>query len=168
MWIRRDFDGCGGGRQWFVINPLDPFDANSIVWPLDVEVDCDDYNVGEPSWTEATCNLVGVTLTADTFLFEDGACFKILNHWSIINWCAYNPNFPNQGGRYDYTQVVKIIDTQEPVLSVVDSLCFEIVSEDCTSKNVTLSGSATDEGDCGSDWISYEVSIDMYADWSEN
>jgi len=70
-------------------------------------------------------------------------------------------------GRYEHTQVVKIIDTQDPVLSVVDSLCFA-VDVDCTSKDVSMSGSAIDAGDCGSEWISWEVSIDAYADWTED
>ena len=165
--IRRQFKDCGGGEQWFVILPVDAFDASTITFPADVVVDCDDYEVGEPTWEEATCNLVGVSMESDTFLFEDGACFKILNHWSIINWCVYDPSNPTAGGRYDHTQVLKIIDTQDPVLTVVDSLCFA-VDVDCSSKDVSMSGSAIDAGDCGSEWISWEVSIDAYADWTED
>jgi hypothetical protein len=165
--IRRQFRDCGGGNQWFVINPIDAFDSSTISWPGDVAVDCDDYEVGEPSWEEATCNLVGVSLEADTFYFEDGACYKILNHWSIINWCVYDPSASMPDGRYEHTQVIKIIDTVDPVLTVTDSLCFA-VTVDCESSDVTLAGSATDDGDCGSEWISWDVSIDAYADWTED
>ena len=165
--IRRQFRDCGGGTQWFVILPVDPFDDSTIVWPGDVSVDCDAYDVGEPSWEEATCNLIGVSLESDTFLFEDGACFKILNHWSIINWCVYDPSNPTAGGRYNHTQTIKIIDTQDPVLTVVDSLCFA-VDGSCLSSGVSMSASAVDEGDCASDWIKWQVSIDAYADWTED
>jgi len=165
--IRRQFRDCGGGNQWFVILPVDPFDPSTIVWPDDVSVDCDDYDVGEPYWEEATCNLVGVSLEADTFLFEDGACYKILNHWSVINWCVYDPTNPAAGGKYEYTQTIKIIDTVDPVVTVADSLCFAVTGE-CVSADVSMSGSATDDGDCGSEWISWDVSIDAYADWTED
>ena len=165
--VRRQFRDCGGGEQWFVIRAIDPFDASTITFPDDVVVDCDDAEVGEPSWEEATCNLIGVTLSSDTFLFEDGACFKILNHWSVINWCTFDPSNPTAGGRYDHTQEIKIIDTEDPVLTVVDSLCFA-VDVNCESKDVSMSGSAVDMGDCSSNWLKWEVSIDMYADWTED
>jgi len=165
--IRRQFRGCGDGIQWFVILPVDPFDPTTIEWPDDVVVDCDDYEIDEPTWDEATCNLVGVSLRADTFYFEDGACYKILNNWSIINWCVYDPSNPSLGGRYQYTQEVKIIDTVDPTLTVVDSLCFA-VDTDCLSSDVSMSGSAVDDGDCGSEWISWDVSIDAYSDWIED
>ena len=165
--IRRQFRDCGGGEQWFVIRAVDPFDDSTITFPEDVVVDCDDYEIGMPTWEEATCNLVGVSMESDTFMFEDDACFKILNHWSVINWCVYDPSNPTLGGRYDHTQVIKIVDTQDPILNVVDSLCFA-VDIDCISKDIRMSGSAIDAGDCGSDWISWEVSIDAYADWTED
>ena len=165
--VRRQFRDCGGGEQWFVIRAIDPFDASTITFPDDVVVDCDDAEVGEPSWEEATCNLIGVTLSSDTFLFEDGACFKILNHWSVINWCTFDPSNPTAGGRYDHTQEIKIIDTEDPVLTVVDSLCFA-VDVNCESKDVSMGGSAVDMGDCSSNWLKWEVSIDMYADWTED
>lgn len=165
--IRRQFRSCASCVQWFVIEPIDAFDPNTIVFPDDIIVDCDDFDTGEPEFEESTCNLVGVTITSDTFLFEDGACFKILNHWSIINWCEYDASNPTGPGRYDHTQVVKIIDTQDPEMTVADSLCFA-VDVDCVSKNVQLSASATDEGECGSDWLKWEVVIDVNADWTED
>ena len=58
--VRRQFRDCGGGTQWFVILPLDPFDDTTIVWPDDVTVDCDAYEFDEPYWEESTCNLVGI------------------------------------------------------------------------------------------------------------
>ena len=162
--VRRQFASCASCVQWFVIEPIDAFDPSTIVWPSDQTVDCDDYEMGEPSWEESVCNLVGVTLSSDTFLFEDGACYKILNHWSIINWCIYDASNPNGPGRYNHTQLIKIIDTQDPEMMVEDSLCFA-VDIDCVSANVQLSGSATDEGECGSDWLKWEVTIDLNADW---
>ena len=165
--IRRQFRSCASCTQWFVIEPIDEFDDSTITWPADQVVDCDDFDTGEPDWEPATCNLVGVTLASDTFRFEDGACYKILNHWSIINWCEYDPTFPNDGGRYDWTQEIKIIDTQDPVLTVADSLCFA-VNVDCLSEGVQMSASGNDEGECGSEWLKWEVIIDVNADWTND
>ena len=90
-----------------------------------------------------------------------------MNHWSIINWCVYDPSNPSAGGRYEHTQVIKIIDTQDPVLTVLDSLCFGVDGM-CESEDIVLSGSAVDEGDCGSEWISWDVNIDLYSDWTND
>jgi hypothetical protein len=162
--IRREFD-CG--FQWFVITPIDTFDQSTIEFPSDIVVDCDDYETGEPTFQNATCNLVGFTLESDTFRFEDNSCFKIINRWSVIDWCTYDPTNPTAGGRYESIQTIKLIDTVDPEVSVPDSLCFA-VNQDCTSKGIVLTGSAVDNGDCGSEWISWEVIIDEFADWVPN
>lgn len=165
--IRRQFRNCGGGVQWFIILPVDPFDNTAIVWPEDKVVDCNDYDNGEPDWPETTCNLVGVSVDRDTFMFDGNSCMKILNHWSIINWCLYDPTKPNGPGKYTYTQLVKIIDTTDPEISVQDSICYPVL-DNCSSKDIVLEGNAVDNGKCGSDWIHWEVSIDAYSDWTED
>ena len=168
--VRRRFRDANNTRsvycdQWFVVEPIDNFDSGSIIFPDDVIVDCDDYETGEPTFEESVCNLVGVSLESDTFLFEEGACFKILNKWSVIDWCVYDPTNPALGGRYESVQEIKLIDTVDPVLSVPDSLCYA-VNQECTSKGVVLTGGASDNGDCGSEWIAWEVVIDAFSDWT--
>ena len=163
--LRRQFSSCASCVQWIVIEPLEPFNPASITWPSDMIVDCDEYETGEPEWIESVCHLVGLSLTTDTFRFQDGACFKILNQWSIINWCDYDPGNPGAGGKYEHTQVIKIIDTQDPVVTVEDSITLS-VADNCFSKGLQLSASATDEGECGSEWLKWEVTIDLYSDWN--
>ncbi len=165
--LRRVFKDCGGGNQWFIISPVDPFDNSSLIWPDDVVVDCDDYDNGNPDWLETTCNLVGVSVERDTFMFDNNSCMKILNHWSVINWCLYDPSNPTGPGKYTHTQLVKIIDSVDPEIFATDSLCYAVI-DDCTSKDVVLSANAMDNGKCGGDWIQWEVAIDAYADWTED
>ncbi len=167
--IRRQFrlNNSTACEQWFVIEPVDSFDPSSIAWPSNQVLDCLDADSGEPTWLESTCELVGISLETDTFLFEDGACYKVLNHWSVINWCLYDPAHPTAGGRYNWTQVIKVIDTEDPEVDSEDNVCFA-VDVNCLSKGVTLTASATDNGACASDWIKWEVSVDYYADWTED
>ncbi len=165
--IRRQFKSCSSCTQWFVIEPINPFNPASIGFPADIIVDCDGFDRGEPDWNPATCNLIGVSLTSDTFNFEDGACYKILNHWSIIDWCSYNPTNPNSPGKWDHTQLIKIIDTQDPELTVVDSLCFA-ADQDCSSTGIQLSARAADSGVCKSEWLKWDVTIDLNSDWTSD
>jgi len=165
--IRRQFRDCGGGVQWFIILPVDPFDHTSIIWPDDKLVDCNDYDNGQPDWLESTCNLVGVSVESDTFMFDGNSCMKILNHWSVINWCIYDPTNPYSPGKYTYTQLVKIIDTVDPVISLQDSLQYSVF-DNCTSKDLVLEATAEDNGLCGSDWINWELSVDINSDWIED
>ena len=165
--VRRQFRSCSSCVQWFVIEPIDPFDPNTIEFPDDVIVDCNGGDYGEPSWDITVCELIGVSLEADTFRFEDGACIKILNHWSVINWCNYDPTDPNSAGRYNHTQVVKIIDSQDPIITAVDSLMFP-VDDACVSAGGELTARANDEGVCGSDWLKWELTLDLNADWTQD
>ena len=163
--IRRQFKSCSSCTQWFVIEPINPFNSSSISFPNDMIIDCDDYDTGEPDWSHATCNLIGVSVESDTFIFEDGACFKVLNHWTIIDWCTYDPSNPLSFGKWEYTQVIKLIDTQDPILTAADSLCFQ-ADEDCYSSGIRLSAFANDEGKCGSEWMKWEVTVDLNSDWT--
>ncbi len=165
--IRRQFKSCSSCTQWFVIEPIDPFNPISIVFPADIIVDCDAADIGEPDWENAVCTLIGVSVESDTFYLEDGACMTILNHWSIINWCEYDPTQPTTGGRWNHTQIVKIIDTQDPIITAADSLCFA-VNEYCVSGGGAITARANDEGDCGSKWIKWELTIDLNADWTSD
>jgi hypothetical protein len=165
--IRRLFrqDGQTICEQWFVIERGDSFDPASIEFPDDLIVDCDDYDTGEPTFDQAVCNLVGVTLESDTFVYESGAaCLQILNHWSIIDWCTYDPSFPNAGGRYDHTQVISLVDREDPVVVSPDGVQFP-VGADCLSKGVVLSAVGTDNGECGSEWIGWDIDVDIDGDW---
>ena len=164
--IRRQFreDGRTICEQWFVIESSHVFDPTTITFPRDLTVDCDNYETGEPTFDQTSCTLIGVTVETDTFRYETGACMQVLNHWSIIDWCTYNPQSPNSGGRYDHTQIISLVDREDPVVTSVDSIQYP-VGVDCLSKGVVLSAVGTDNGECGSDWISWNIDVDIDGDW---
>ena len=164
------------------------FDPSSISFPADIEVDCDGYDSGEPTWTEVECNLVGFTLETEDFLFEADACIKTINTWTVIDWCAFDPSDPDLNdvdelpapgqeldpfihdtgeveGRYQHAQVIKILDTEAPQI-IGEELQSIAIDQDCTSKGIQVSIVGMDEGLCSSEWLSWEVTLDLFADWT--
>ncbi len=178
-----NLDACGAGfviRRWNIegntslfcdqridLTALAPFDGN-INWPRDREVDgCpDEVDGGEPGWTAGPCDVIGYTVESDTFDFEDGACFKILNHFTVIDWCQYEPNAPgwNGEGLYEHTQVIKVFDDTRPEILDCDDKMFSL---DANCEHVlTLTNSANDPGseNCPTSWLKWQVLVDTWAD----
>lgn len=90
-------------------NNTDPNDG--VRWPCDVIItNCpDDFgNTGEPQIFADACSLIGVTFEDTRFEISDGACYKILREWKVIDWCQYNP--ATGYGLWSYTQVIKVHD----------------------------------------------------------
>lgn len=91
-------------------NPQD-----GVIWPCDVLLtSCpeDLGNTGEPVIFDDACSLIGVTYEDTRFDFVDGACFKILRRWSVIDWCQYDSQ--TGAGLWNYTQVIKVHDEDGP------------------------------------------------------
>ena len=160
--IRREFDGC---TQWFVLEPTAAFDPSTIVWPADQTVVCEQVDSGEPTFLAPECMLVGVDVVREDVTFEEGSCQKILYHWTIVDWCTFDPSNPEGGGIFEWTQVINVIDDVAPEVVGEDGLCFGVDTEECTRKGISLSAVGTDEGDCPSAWLSWEIQVDFNADW---
>ncbi|MBK9678125.1 MAG: hypothetical protein IPO69_04520 [Saprospiraceae bacterium] len=97
----------------------------------------------------------------------DGACYKIIRTWTLIDWCIYDPNAhtihpdvivddrlrandkdracifrnikDNGDGYVKYVQIIKVTDHQAPVVTCKDStLC---ITSGCTANvNIPLVG----------------------------
>lgn len=153
-------------------NPFPAF-AGSIIWPPDLTTDCTtDAADRKPTWTSGPCDQIGVSLKSDTFYFEGNACMKILNKWTVINWCTYNPNASVPVGYYTHTQTIKVIDEVKPVLGSCADLMFEINDHNdddndgnrCERRSLVLTQTATDQGQCASDWLKWIVFVDLWGD----
>lgn len=182
-------NGCGNGyvlRTWRIksrptivctqritkYNPY-PLFAGTINWPPDRTTDCTvNIAADKPTWTSGPCDQVGVSLKSDTFYFEGDACLKILNKWTVIDWCQYDPNSSSSEGYYTRTQTIKVVDNVKPVLGPCGDLMFEINDHNdadndgnlCERKNLTLTQTATDQGQCASDWLKWVVFVDLWGD----
>ena len=178
--IRRQWRSGGSTicEQWFVLEPNgNPFDPSTIEFPDDINVSCEAFVSEMPTFLAPSCNLVAVSLDSDTLRFEGDACIKILNSWSVIDWCIYNPADTDLNdvvepsdngvveGRYDHLQVIKVEDSTRPTIEVENDLVFS-VNTDCEGKGITLSATGIDGGDCPNPQLGWEVRVDLNSDWN--
>jgi hypothetical protein len=157
------------------ITKRNPFQvgAATIVWPADITTNCSgSAGNDKPTWSAGSCDQIGVSLKSDTFYFESGACMKILNKWTVINWCTYNPNHSEPVGYYAHTQIIKVIDDVKPTLGSCPDLMFEIDDHTdadadgnkCERRNLMLTKTADDQGQCASAWLKWVVLVDLWGD----
>ena len=114
----------------------DPFDANNDVnWSAlqngeingcPDEVTLDPENMGSPSVGDTPCGLIAMTYEDQIFDDVEGACMKVLRTWTVIDWCTYDINLPEENVA-TYVQVIKVNDTDAPVF-------------DCTPPSSTING----------------------------
>jgi len=165
--IKRTWTATGSGRtstciQNITVSATDDFNPCTIVFPKDISADCADQlgDGHEPTWDENPCNVVTAEFKDDTFRFVEGACYKIVRNWAVVDWCVYEPNLGAEDnideiegrklycnalvedGYYRYTQILMVTDSQVPEI-IVEDQC--IASTDCYAYNVELTASATDE-----------------------
>ena len=188
--VSTDMTSCNIGtitRKWFVVNYPDEFCYQYITktgdysgppiiyFPNDTIVDCTEAVDAVPTWIAGECDQLGYSVQRDTFYFEEGACFKIINYWQVIDWCVYDPNSTTHGaGIWSDIQVVKIIDNIAPTINGCQDAVFEADDKSdldndgivCENNMVMLTNSAADNGDCASNWLKWTVQVDLYGDWN--
>jgi len=103
----------------------DPRDG--VIWPCDVEyTTCPDgVSVDYPTIFDDNCSLIGVDYDDERFDIVDGACYKILRTWTVIDWCQYNSQTGE--GLWQYVQVIKVKDNEAPeVIEVAPYISGEV------------------------------------------
>jgi hypothetical protein len=185
-------NSCGVGfvnRTWFLTNangtrdfsapfclqridvrPLAPFVVSDITWPAGTYpqapkvFNCLPTDAGKPTWKNVPCSLVGSSVDRDTFYFEDGACYKILNTWTVIDWCQYTPG--GTAGIWERVQVIKVEDNSKPTFVGCEDLTLWATT-DCKAQDTELTLIANDNGsNCPSDWLKWEICLDLNYDWT--
>jgi hypothetical protein len=161
--------------QVIVIKPT-PVGGVVVTFPKDITTDCKNLpNVQKPTYSGGPCNLLGFAVQSDTFYIEDGVCMKILNKFTVIDWCTYEPNNPNSLGIWRGTQVIKIKDDKAPVITCQNQM-FEVNDNTdadndgnkCELKGLVLTNTADDNGDCASKWLKWIVTVDLLGDGSSD
>ncbi|HLF62482.1 MAG TPA: T9SS type A sorting domain-containing protein [Saprospiraceae bacterium] len=120
-------------RQRIWVVDFDPFyitdqvcglnNADDVRWPCDlVLTDCPEGELtpenlsayapnNRPIVNDDNCSIIGVTYEDQIFYFIDGACFKIVRTWTVIDWCQFESD--GEGGFYGYWQYVQVIKVND-------------------------------------------------------
>ena len=137
-------------QKIYVRDPY-PFNGSHIQWPKDVELpgcganDLDPSATGKPTWYADDCSLIATSYRDEVFTIVPDACFKVLRHWSVLDWCQYKPNNPYNKGRWNYTQVIKLKNSNAPEFPHCDDVTFCVTDViDCSGK-APLYGNAYDD-----------------------
>jgi hypothetical protein len=175
-YIRRNFratdaNGFSECDQFIYIKNFDPITTNSIIWPLDYHgVECsqgtdpDDLPppYDRPIIDEDQCDLVGINYDDLVFEFAEGACFKILRTWKVIEWCLYEQYgglVPNVN-YWTHVQVIKVINQFGPEF-ITDQPTIDRCNDfDCGGLFVELIQQAED--DCTADeLLQWSYAVDL-------
>jgi hypothetical protein len=175
-WIQRTWtikDKCGNpvtATQKIIIKHRSDFE---VIFPKDIEVNCDvaqgtdSSYTGKPLISDDECEQVGVRYEDEISTVTEGACYKIVRTWTLIDWCIYDPNDhdihpdvivddrlrandsirrcvfrnlkDNGDGYMKYVQIIKVIDHEAPKLTCKDStIC---VTNGCSANiDIALTG----------------------------
>ncbi len=152
-WTATDKSGKSGTcKQVITVKNAAPWNitGSKIVWPTDYTVTaCSGTNPldpnslpfpsNKPSFKDLSpCTNPLASYTDENFTLNGSTCFKILRKWTVIDWCTYNPNNPNGGGRWEYTQTLNVMDNQVPDLFVPKDTIVFAQGKDCNSILVTF------------------------------
>ena len=134
--------------QTIVVENQTPWNADGtqIIWPEDYEsTECLEGSTllpedlpegfGEPEILGAnTCELIATSYEDLLLSVEPPACFKIVRTWTVLDWCSYDVNKPDGIGRYEYSQVLKILDQEAPTFETMpQDITVNADGEDCNA-----------------------------------
>ena len=115
-WVVSDANTSRACTQRITFREFNHFDGTGIVWPTDKDVngclaDVDPSVTGEPELpnTDECADLL-VSYEDQVYSIVQGACYKILRNWTIVDWC----NNDIRTNRWTHTQVIKILNTGDP------------------------------------------------------
>lgn len=154
VWTAWDVNGNSSKIvQIITVENQQPFTSAGITWPLNFQTNVCGASLSpdalqqpykEPVIVNKTCSMIAVNFKDQIFNQGNPGCSKIMRKWTVVDWCQYDPNFPNAGGSWTYTQVLQVMDGQAPDL-VVPSDVTVSVGNDCLKGLVTLpDATATD------------------------
>jgi hypothetical protein len=146
--------------QTITVDNLTPFSEDNITWPenfTSTECGADtepedlpdgfDFPVIDES---QACGIIAVNHEDNLFDIAFPACYKILRVWTVIDWCEYEPEYPENGGRFTHTQIIKIQDEDDPVMECPEPIRVA-VSGDCITGWVDVPVPAVE--DCNEDVV---------------
>ncbi len=142
---------------------LGDLDSLNFIFPAeDTIVDCSVTDFGDLVVEGDECNLLAQNVDLQEFEVpnSNGICKKIIRTFTTIDWCTYRANQTGDEGIYVFRQVIKIRDTERPVITCEDETFS--VGQDCGLSGFRLSAQGSDEG-CSNN-LSWIARIDIDGD----
>src|SRR5688500_3924081 len=151
-----DANGSTSCTQIIYVENFFPFNEQDIIWPWDfIGLECalgtdpDDLDppYDRPIINEDECDLIGVNYEDLVFNIADGACFKILRTWRVIDWCLFDQYGELLEGinYWEHVQIIKVMNAFGPVF-LTDQPTIELCNEfDCNGMFVELIQEAEDD-----------------------
>ncbi len=152
----RAHDGAGNRsanacRQRITVTAVNEY---KIYFPADWEGKCGEMeNADTVRFREIGCDRLAKHYEDLRFdISNDGACYKIIRKWTVLNLCSYDgysdpieiPNSPKGDsimsmdygahGYYTYTQLIKVSDDKAPVISYNEDFEFCSTNNACTGR----------------------------------
>jgi hypothetical protein len=124
-----------------------PLQEKDITWPENYETDVcggatDPNDLPEgfdrPVVADTLCGTLSVNYVDEVFSLAPPACYKILRRWTVLDWCSFDPDHPDAGGKYSQIQVIKVQDRKKPILNCPEPQTVS-VNNDCGSGALSLS-----------------------------
>ncbi|MEZ4960201.1 MAG: HYR domain-containing protein [Saprospiraceae bacterium] len=105
-----------------------------VEFPADITVNCGTSapDFGEPEIFFETCELVAISYEDELFNVVQGACYKILRTWKIINWCVVGNNIDEE-----------VVEQPENQLGLAFPLCDLDGDGDCDARTFRDSWNST-------------------------
>ena len=156
---------CGSGlleSSDITLEPNSTSPNNAVV-----NLQCIDDLCEQPLFDEeSVCSLLGVSIETDTFYFEDGDCIKIIQTYTVIDWCNYDPASSIEEGVWEWTVIGKYNDVTPPTVVAYDTIltCNTILSVSATASNLTDPSNPGQVG-CRSNDLRYQVLLDINNDF---
>lgn len=149
--------------QFVSVQNTDPLSLNDIDFPADIETFvCDEESLSPDALNSrpiinysSPCADPAVSYSDLTFFDTEGACFKIVRTWTVVDWCADPVDFFNEA------QAILVANTQGPIFTNCEDQSMQVddncegtfnylieVSDDCTPTNLLdLTWTITDLSD---------------------
>jgi len=133
-----------------------------VQFPADQEFEnCELGDINGPIVTDDECENIGISVEDRVFIQVDDACYKIERTYTVINHCIVEdptaggftalgtplpiPNtFRDDDGFFQYTQIIKVQDTEAPTLSFTAPEACDF-TDGCEGELILT---ATGEDDC--------------------
>ncbi len=171
IWTALDAIGSDSCIQYIYVQNFHPITTDNITWPddfhgLECAIGTDPEDLyppyDRPIVNEDQCDLIGITYTDLLFPIVQGACFKILRTWKIIDWCLYETygGIVENVNYWEHTQVLKVINQYGPVFTTDQPQIDECNNFDCGGLYLELIQQAEDDCTPG-EQLQWSYAVDL-------